>query len=59
MLFLKIPEDNYIDFNSKIDEFNIVYINNILSIIDDILDNYITDDLSELDNLKKFLTINE
>ena len=48
-----------IDFNSKIDEFNIVYINNILSIIDDILDNYITDDLSELDNLKKFLTINE
>lgn len=48
-----------IDFNSKIDEFNTIYINNILSIIDNILDNYVPNDLNELDDLKHFLVINE
>ncbi len=48
-----------INFNSKIDEFYTIYINNILSIIDNILDNYVPDELIELSNLKYFLTINE
>lgn len=47
-----------IDFRSSIDEFNVIYINNILSIIDNILEKYNPGQM-ELDCLKKFLVNNE
>lgn len=47
-----------IDFKSPIDEFNVIYINNILSIIDNILEKYIPEQ-KEVDYLKQFLVNNE
>lgn len=47
-----------IDFNSFIDEFNVIYINNILSIIDNMLEKHIPEQ-EELEYLKQFLVNNE
>ena len=49
---------NEFDFKSSIDEFNVIYINNILSIIDNMLEKYIPEQ-KELDYLKQFLVNNE
>lgn len=57
---LKILIDllNEFDFKCSIDEFNVIYINNILSIIDNMLEKYIPEQ-KELDYLKQFLVNNE
>lgn len=46
------------DFKSSIDEFNVIYINNVLSIIDNMLEKY-TPEQIQLDCLKEFLVNNE